>query len=104
MTLKNLSEFQVRFLQGMADRTRLRTIKALTEREKTVTQLVTELGSSQANISGHLRTLKESGILKSRQEGKYVFYSLRDETIDEFLSYMEEMLFNLRQKAIMEGT
>jgi len=104
LTLKNLTEFQVRFLQGMADRTRLRIIKALAGREKTVTQLVTELGSSQANISGHLRTLKESGILKSRQEGKYVFYSLRDETIDEFLSYMEEMLFNLRQKAILEGT
>lgn len=103
MTLKNLTEYQVRFLQGMADGTRLRIIKALREREKTVTQLVTELGGSQANISGHLRTLKESGILKSRQEGKYVFYSLRDETINEFLSYMEEMLFKLRQKAIMEG-
>lgn len=103
MTLKNMSEYQVQFLQGLADRTRLRIINALKEHEKTVTQLVAELGSSQANISGHLRTLKESGILKSRQKGKYVFYSLRDEAINEFLSYMEEMLFNLRQKAIMEG-
>ncbi|MDI3481298.1 MAG: hypothetical protein PWQ97_953 [Tepidanaerobacteraceae bacterium] len=103
MTLKNLTEFQVRFLQGMADSTRLRIIKALSEHEKTVTQLVKELGGSQANISGHLRTLRESGILKSRQEGKYVFYSLRDEAINEFLNYMEEMLFNLRQKAILEG-
>ncbi|AYO31878.1 MAG: hypothetical protein PWR06_1341 [Thermoanaerobacteraceae bacterium] len=103
MTLKNISEYQVQFLQGLADRTRLRIINALKEQEKTVTQLVAELGSSQANISGHLRTLKESGILKSRQKGKYVFYSLRDEAINEFLSYMEEMLFNLRQKAIMEG-
>jgi ArsR family transcriptional regulator len=103
LTLKNISEYQVQFLQGLADRTRLRIINALKEQEKTVTQLVAELGSSQANISGHLRTLKESGILKSRQKGKYVFYSLRDEAINEFLSYMEEMLFNLRQKAIMEG-
>lgn len=100
MTLKNIQEFQVEFLQGLADKTRLRIIRALEGHEKTVSQLVKELNSSQANISGHLRTLKDRGILKSRQEGKYVFYSIKDEAISEFLSYMEDMLFALRQKAI----
>lgn len=96
----NLTEFKVQFLQGLADKTRLRIIEALREREKTVTQLVNELGASQSNISGHLKTLKESGILKCRQEGKYVFYSLRNENIGEFLMYLETILFNLRMEAL----
>jgi len=96
---KNTLELQVEFLRGLGDKTRLKIVKALMGREKTVTQLVKELGSSQANISGHLKTLKNSGILKSRQEGKYVFYSLGDEMIQEFVVYMEDMLISLNQKA-----
>jgi len=97
---KNALEFQVDFLRSLGDKTRLRIIKALTEREKTVTQLVEELESSQANISGHLKTLKDSGILKSRQHGKYVFYSLNDEEIHELLTYLENRILSLRQKAL----
>lgn len=87
------------FLRCLGDKTRLRIIKALMEREKTVTQLVQELQSSQANISGHLKTLKNTGILKSRQQGKYVYYSLNDEDIQELLIYLERRILSLRRKA-----
>ena len=96
---KNALEFQVDFLRCLGDKTRLRIIKALMEREKTVTQLVQELQGSQANISGHLKTLKNTGILKSRQQGKYVYYSLNDEDIQELLIYLERRILSLRQKA-----
>jgi len=95
---KNALEFQAEFLRCLGDKTRLRIVKALIEREKTVTQLVQELQSSQANISGHLKTLKNSGILKSRQQGKYVYYSL-DEDIEELLTYLENRILSLRRKA-----
>jgi len=100
MTLRDIHEFQIEFLQGLADKTRMKIIEALMEDEKTVSQLVNELQCSQANISGHLKTLKQSGILKSRQQGKYVFYSLRDPAIVEFLKYMKDMLILLRHKAL----
>lgn len=100
MTLRDIHEFQIQFLQGLADKTRMRIIEALMENEKTVTELVNELHCSQANVSGHLRTLKQSGILESRQQGKYVFYSLKDPAIVEFLKYMKDMLKILRHKAM----
>ncbi len=90
----------MQFLHGLADRTRLRIIKSLMEHEKTVSQLVNELNGSQANISAHLKTLKAIGVLQSRQQGKYVFYSLRDDSICEFLQYLEEMLLNMRKQAL----
>jgi len=96
---KSALEFQAEFLRCLGDKTRLRIVKALMEREKTVTQLVQELQSSQANISGHLKTLKDNGILKSRQQGKYVYYSLNDEDIQELLTYLENRILSLRRKA-----
>lgn len=97
--LKNALEYQADFLRCLGDKTRLRILKALMEREKTVSQLVQELQSSQANISGHLKTLKNTGILKSRQQGKYVYYSLNDKDIQELLIYLEHRILSLRRKA-----
>lgn len=99
MTL-SLSEFKVEFLRGLADNTRLKIIESLKDSERTVSQLVDEIGSSQSNISTHLKLLKTTGIVKSRNEGKYVYYSLRDETIYEFLSKLEDMLILMRRKAL----
>ncbi|KYO65423.1 ArsR/SmtB family transcription factor [Thermovenabulum gondwanense] len=99
----SLSEYKLRFLESLSDKTRLRIVEALKEKEKTVSQLVEELGATQSNISGHLRLLKISGILKSRQEGKYVYYSLRSEAIKDFLLNLEEIMILLR-KEVYEGT
>jgi len=95
----SLTEYKLRFLESLSDKTRLRIVEALKEKEKTVSQLVQELGATQSNISGHLRLLKISGIIKSRQEGKYVYYSLRSEAIKEFLLKLEEMMILLRNEA-----
>ncbi|MGB9840112.1 ArsR/SmtB family transcription factor [Thermovenabulum sp.] len=99
----SLSEYKLRFLESLSDKTRLRIVEALKEKEKTVSQLVEELGATQSNISGHLRLLKISGILKSRQEGKYVYYSLRSEAIKDFLLNLEEIMILLK-KEVYEGT
>ncbi|KXG74531.1 MAG: hypothetical protein PWP45_1092 [Tepidanaerobacteraceae bacterium] len=99
MTLNSV-ESKVRFLESLADKTRLRIVEALREREKTVSQLVQELGASQSNISGHLRLLKISGIIKSRQEGKYVYYSLSSSVIAEFLTKLEDLLIAMKREAL----
>jgi len=97
---KDLMEHRLLFLQSIADKTRLKIIKALMEDEKSVGELVAELNSSQANVSAHLKTLKNSGILKRRQEGKYVFYSLKDKSICDFLDYLDKMLSDMRKQAL----
>ncbi len=95
----SLSEYKVEFLRSLADNTRLKIIEALKERERTVSELVESVGSSQANISTHLKLLRSAGIVKSRNKGKYVYYSLRDESILEFLNLLEEMLILMRRKS-----
>jgi DNA-binding transcriptional ArsR family regulator len=100
MIFKSIQDYQVQFFQGLGDKTRLKIITSLMSSEKTVGELVKELGGSQANISNHLKTLKDSGILKNRKQGKYVFYSVKDDSICEFVRYMDKMMLNMREKAL----
>ena len=60
---------------------RLRLLHALFDGEKPVNALVEETGGTQANVSRHLQTLAEAGLLARRKEGLQVFYSIADPSI-----------------------
>jgi ArsR family transcriptional regulator len=60
---------------------RLRLLHALFEGEKPVNTLVEATRGTQANISRHLQTLADAGLLKRRKEGLQVFYSIADPSI-----------------------
>jgi ArsR family transcriptional regulator len=59
---------------------RLRLIVTVGTGEKNVSQLVAATGLTQANVSRHLQSLTDAGILVRRKEGTYVFYSTADLT------------------------
>ncbi len=65
----------------LSERMRLKLIIALEPGEMNVTQLVGATGGTQANISRHLNSLTEAGILGRRKEGLMVYYSIADNTI-----------------------
>lgn len=56
-------------LKALADRTRLRLIKALRAGELSVNDLTEQLGISQYNTSKHLRILKHAGVVDVRASG-----------------------------------
>ncbi len=60
---------------------RLRLIAALERGEKNVTELVEETELTQANVSRHLQTLTEAGLLGRRKEGLNVYYFIADESL-----------------------
>ncbi|KAF0170360.1 MAG: ArsR family transcriptional regulator [Limisphaerales bacterium] len=60
---------------------RLRLISALEQGEKNVSELVAETELTQANVSRHLQTLTEAGLLGRRKEGLNVFYFIADESL-----------------------
>ena len=41
-------------------------------------------GLSQSNVSFHLRSLKNAGLVNSRKAGKWMFYSLNRAALDDF--------------------
>lgn len=65
--------------RALGEPMRLRIIHSLIDGEKTVTELVRALDATQANISRHLQTLQQAGLLKRRKEGLYVYYRIADQ-------------------------
>lgn len=76
------------------DSTRIRILFVLFEAEVCVCDLAEVLNMTQSAISHQLRILKQSKLVKSRRDGKSVFYSLADDhvraIIAQGLEHIEE--------------
>ena len=72
--LKELADFYKVF----GDSTRIKILCVLLKAEVCVCDLAEILSMTQSAISHQLRILKQSRLVKSRREGKSVFYSLAD--------------------------
>lgn len=67
------------------DSTRIRILWALDESELCVCDIAVLLNMTQSAISHQLRVLKQSDLVKSRKDGKIVFYSLKDDHVRQIL-------------------
>ncbi len=64
--------------RAMGEPMRLRILMALREGERSVTELVEQQETSQANISKHLQVLTACGLLTRRKQGLNVLYTIAD--------------------------
>lgn len=71
---------------------RIRLVQALHERERTVGDLVGIVGSTQPNISKHLRVLQEAGVVGRRQEGNSVYCFIADPSVFELCNVVCDSL------------
>jgi len=69
----------------LGDPSRLRIVSALRISELCVGDLSEIMEISQSGVSHQLRLLKKNRIVKSRREGKLIFYSLDDKHIEQLL-------------------
>ena len=60
---------------------RLKIISAVCHGEKNVSELLTEINTTQPNMSQHLSTLYRSGVLAKRREGTQMYYRLQSERV-----------------------
>lgn len=89
-TLYDLTEL----FRIFGDSTRVRILYVLFEAEMCVCDIAALLGLTQSAVSHQLRALKNVRLVKSRREGKTVFYSLADDhvktIIDQGLEHVRE--------------
>jgi DNA-binding transcriptional ArsR family regulator len=60
---------------------RIRVVEHLMAGEATVQELTEALGTSQQNISKHLRLLAAAGVVGRRKEGTFAYYRIVDATV-----------------------
>ncbi len=73
----------MRWFHALADETRLRIIDRLIDGERCVCVLTEEMGARQPRLSFHLKTLKEAGLVRDRRQGRWIYYSLNPDVMEE---------------------
>lgn len=69
-----------KIFKALGDKSRLRIINMVAGKPLCVCEITQVLKLSQSTVSGHLRVLKDAGLLSDRKDGLWVEYSLcRDE-------------------------
>ncbi|GAB4371160.1 MAG: hypothetical protein Kow00128_18840 [Deltaproteobacteria bacterium] len=67
-----------RIFKALSDVTRLRILKMLEQRPLCVCEIQYVLKGSQPNVSHHLKTLSDAGLVESKKDGLWVDYRLPD--------------------------
>jgi ArsR family transcriptional regulator len=62
---------------------RLQILQELEGGESSVSAITAAVGSTQPNVSKHLKILQDEGLLARRQEGNTVYYRIFDESVFE---------------------
>lgn len=69
------------FFKILGDTTRTKILFALDKKEMCVCDIANVLNMSKSSISHQLGTLRRSGIVRCRKEGKEVYYMLDDDHV-----------------------
>lgn len=90
-----------KLFRGLADPTRLAILLALQAGELRVVDLVAGLGTSQANVSGHLACLKDCGLVADRAQGRANYYRLARPELADLLRAAEQLLAATGEKVAL---
>lgn len=79
------------YLKTLAHEGRLMILCHLGSGERSVGELESLLGIRQAAVSQMLSRLREEKLVKTRREGKTIYYSLSDRNTERMISLLHEM-------------
>ena len=86
----NLSELKAiklaELFSALSDASRVRLISLLMEGEMSVSALAEELKMTESAVSHQLRGLRQMHLVRTRKDGRQVFYSLDDDHVSKLFS------------------
>lgn len=84
------SDLIVAGFHALSEPLRIRILELLRGRELCVCDLCKALGATQSKLSFHLKALKEAGLVNSRQQGRWIYYSLNFSQLNVLEEYLAE--------------
>jgi len=109
--VKSQTPFDIEILlRALADRTRLRLLNLIGDREVCVCFFVEILKTSQPKISRHLAYLRRAGMVSSRRDGKWMHYRITEpadatakRVFDDVRSWLKADGAMARERERLEG-
>ncbi len=99
-----INQLHAEICAGLADPKRILILYTLSERPRTVSELVETLELSQPLVSRHLKVLRERGMVVANRLGSSVEYSLADTRLIQALDLLRSVLReHLTHRAALAG-
>ena len=76
--MSSVYEEHAKVFKAFCDEKRLRILELLRSGEKCACVLLEQLDLGQSGLSYHMKILVESGVVESRQEGKWTHYKISE--------------------------
>ena len=84
-----IADSAARLFHALSDETRLSIIQRLRLGERCVCDLTDALDAAQSRLSFHLKVLKDAGLVTDRRDGRWMYYTLNTETLDEIAEVIQ---------------
>ncbi len=94
-----IQDVKAEFFRAMAHPARIRVLESLCAGERSVSELIDELGLEGSHVSQQLGVLRRANLVRSRKEGTKVIYSLADRRIAKVLQLSKEILLTYLTEA-----
>jgi ArsR family transcriptional regulator len=83
----------------LADPLRARIVELLAGGPATTSHLVADTGAKQPNVSGHLKQLREAGVVTAEPRGRFTYYRLVPETLQGAALHLADLAAAARANA-----
>jgi len=90
-----IGELKAKLFRGFSDPSRLSILEALRDGSLTVNEIVQVTGLTQSNVSNHLGCLRDCGLVKAKQQGRFAYYELSDPRVEQLLCLADELLVHV---------
>ncbi|GMQ61223.1 ArsR/SmtB family transcription factor [Vallitalea maricola] len=87
-----IDTMEVNVLKALAHPVRLEIVKKLFDGERCVCQLCDDNEYSQANMSQHLKLLKDADIVNTRKDGNKVIYNIKHEEVKDIITLVNKLV------------
>ncbi len=78
--------------KALGDPNRLKVVKALTAGELCSSDVAAIMEMENSTVSHQLKYLRNSGIISSRKEGKFIYYKIENECVKKLFTLVEKHL------------
>lgn len=82
------------FFKALGHPVRIRVLELLSDGERSVTELLSDITVEQPNLSQQLGILRRAGFVEGRRDGAHIRYALADERLAELLALSRQILLD----------
>lgn len=85
------AEKAARLFHALSDETRLELLERLQGGEQCVCELTDAMNAAQSRLSFHLKVLRDAGLILDRRDGRWMYYSINRDAIEDMEEWVETL-------------